>query len=164
MPLINNYRNDSINFMLMACISLHQDNILPMNVKTMDSSTIGSDIYPFFRLIQLRFQVSLCVSSILGFPEVMKYGKKKKLSSSSKIRPVMGWGQGLQKLSLWLLGSSLVRNSGYRAYTCSLCNTLEVCYQAYMISLCDTLEVSRVPGCTIAWLDSASSQCMTLSH
>lgn len=78
MPLIDNYRNDSINFILMVCISLHRDNILPMNVKTMDSSTIGSDIYPFFRLIQLRFQVSLCVSSILGFPEVMKYGKKKK--------------------------------------------------------------------------------------
>lgn len=90
MPLIDNYRNDNINFILMVCISLHQDNILPMNVKTMDSSTIGSDIYPFFRLIQLRFQVSLCVSSILGFPEVMKYGKKTQFLIQNKASNGLG--------------------------------------------------------------------------
>lgn len=65
-------------------------------------------------------------------------------------RPEMGWGHGLHELSLWLLKSSLVRNSGYQVYTCSLCDTLEVS------------RVSRLYHCMISFL-LILSQCMTLS-
>lgn len=73
----NNYRNDSINFIFIICISPPQDNILPITIGNMNSSTIGGSIYPFFWLIQHRFQVSLLgVSSTLGFPEVMISGER----------------------------------------------------------------------------------------